>query len=306
MKRVVFNQKGGVGKSTITCNLAAIAAAQGARTLVIDLDPQANSTRYLLGDKADGLEHTATGFFDQVLTYKLWPKPTEDFIAATPFENLFVLPADGDARRAAVQARVALQDLQAEGGAGRAPGLRRDLDRYAAGAALLHAFRADRGRRVPDPLRLRRVRPPRALHAARERRRDSRRPQRRAGSRGHRRQPVPAARQPAAEGGAGAARRRPAGAEHAAVVVGEDQGIAPAGDADGLLRPQPQAHAGIHRALRGAARRRTRRATREPRRRPWRRSSSSGDAFLPQAGVFAHLAFAGRATRRGHGQFAPD
>ena len=95
MKRVVFNQKGGVGKSTITCNLAAISAAQGACTLVIDLDPQANSTRYLLGDKADGLEHTASGFFDQVLTYKLWPKPTEEFIAATPFENLFVLPADG-------------------------------------------------------------------------------------------------------------------------------------------------------------------------------------------------------------------
>ena len=52
MKRVVFNQKGGVGKSTIACNLAAISAAHGKRTLVVDLDPQGNSTQYLLGSEA--------------------------------------------------------------------------------------------------------------------------------------------------------------------------------------------------------------------------------------------------------------
>ena len=94
MKRVVFNQKGGVGKSTITCNLAAVAAARGARTLVVDLDPQGNSTRYLLGDGADGLEHTGRGFFEQMLTLQLWPKPTEAYITATRFANLSVLPAD--------------------------------------------------------------------------------------------------------------------------------------------------------------------------------------------------------------------
>ena len=93
MKRVVFNQKGGVGKSTITCNLAAISAARGEKTLVIDLDPQANSTHYLLGAAADQLEISATEFFDQMLSLKLRPRTTEEFILETPFENLHVLPA---------------------------------------------------------------------------------------------------------------------------------------------------------------------------------------------------------------------
>ena len=93
MRRVVFNQKGGVGKSTITCNLAAIGASAGGRTLVVDLDPQGNSTRYLLGDRADEVEATLAGFFDQTLNFRLNPLPTEEFVHRTPFDNLHVMPS---------------------------------------------------------------------------------------------------------------------------------------------------------------------------------------------------------------------
>ena len=93
MRRVVFNQKGGVGKSTITCNLAAVSAQQGLRTLVLDLDAQGNSTRYLLGSQADGLTVDLAGFFDQTLKFNLHPRSTAEFVVPTPFENLHLMPS---------------------------------------------------------------------------------------------------------------------------------------------------------------------------------------------------------------------
>lgn len=93
MRRVVFNQKGGVGKSTITCNLAAISAQQGKRTLVVDLDPQGNSTQYLLGAAGENLDATLADFFDQTLNFKLNPRDTAEFVVATPFEGLHVMPS---------------------------------------------------------------------------------------------------------------------------------------------------------------------------------------------------------------------
>jgi chromosome partitioning protein len=48
MRRIaVLNQKGGVGKTTTTVNLAAALASEGYRTLVLDLDPQAHATLHL-------------------------------------------------------------------------------------------------------------------------------------------------------------------------------------------------------------------------------------------------------------------
>lgn len=93
MRRVVFNQKGGVGKSTITCNLAAIGAHQGLRTLVVDLDSQANSTRYLLGAAADDERPGSAAFFEQTLKFSVRPPATTDFIVETPWEHLALMPA---------------------------------------------------------------------------------------------------------------------------------------------------------------------------------------------------------------------
>lgn len=94
MALVVFNQKGGVGKSTITCNLAAISAAQGLRTLLIDLDPQGNSSSYLLGETSpeDGIN--VGGFYAYCLSFSFKPMDPSDFIVETPFPGLHLMASD--------------------------------------------------------------------------------------------------------------------------------------------------------------------------------------------------------------------
>lgn len=114
MRRVVFNQKGGVGKSTIACNLAAVAATRGRKTLLIDLDSQANASRYLLGKALAEQKKTLAEFFDDVLGYRLFPEALDAFAVPTQFANLAVLPASArlDELHAKLESRYKMYKLR--------------------------------------------------------------------------------------------------------------------------------------------------------------------------------------------------
>ncbi|MDY0361590.1 MAG: ParA family protein [Desulforegulaceae bacterium] len=95
MVKVVFNQKGGVGKSTITCNLASVGAMSGKKTLVIDLDSQCNSSFYLLGENSPK-DVSVSGYYKDIL-YSFFTKPDPSrYVLNTKFENLFLMAADDE------------------------------------------------------------------------------------------------------------------------------------------------------------------------------------------------------------------
>jgi chromosome partitioning protein len=99
MRRVIFNQKGGVGKSSITCNLAAVAAQQGQRTLVVDLDVQGNSSFYLGFDtyseeRSKSVDGTVAELLKQsTVSWFSSKKSASDFVQETAFDNLFLMPS---------------------------------------------------------------------------------------------------------------------------------------------------------------------------------------------------------------------
>jgi len=82
------NQKGGVGKTTSTINIGSYLAKEGHKVLIIDLDPQGNTTSGLGIDKTQ-LKSTIYHVLHD-------PKLLRQSIVQTPYDGLMVLPANQD------------------------------------------------------------------------------------------------------------------------------------------------------------------------------------------------------------------
>ncbi len=81
----IANQKGGVGKTTTAINLAVALAKSGARTLLVDLDPQCNATSGLGLQPIERHPLVSTA-------------PLKDSLRATAIEGLEVLPGSRNFR----------------------------------------------------------------------------------------------------------------------------------------------------------------------------------------------------------------
>lgn len=82
----IFNQKGGVGKTTTCINLSAAVAAKGKKVLLVDLDPQGNATSGLGTDKSEVADSTYDILVNSVQARAI--------VIETPFKNLSLLPAN--------------------------------------------------------------------------------------------------------------------------------------------------------------------------------------------------------------------
>jgi chromosome partitioning protein len=84
----IINQKGGVGKSTSAVNLAAALGEKGKRTLVVDLDPQGNTTSGFGVEKIVDMKSIYDGLMNDV--------PADELILSTDEKGVDIIPATID------------------------------------------------------------------------------------------------------------------------------------------------------------------------------------------------------------------
>jgi len=85
----IFNQKGGCGKTTTVLTLGSILAEMNKRVLILDLDPQSNTTAGV------GIKNvTDKNTYDLLKSSKLMHDEVTSFITKTDFQNLYCIPSD--------------------------------------------------------------------------------------------------------------------------------------------------------------------------------------------------------------------
>ena len=119
----LVNQKGGVGKTTVTLGFAAVAAADGRSVVVVDLDPQANATTGLgvwspTGTVDDALAADRPGALSDVIRDSGWDDPLHDITVRVAPASPALAPREHDLLRDPIGAQdrlaTALEGVEAD------------------------------------------------------------------------------------------------------------------------------------------------------------------------------------------------